>query len=188
MSTKGWIISYICSPTLMIMKRFILILLLIAASVTAAKAQYARSLDISSRGSSIYVSGEKLTAQQAADLFSDFGGAQMGEDYLSNRRGFRTGLGLTIAGPPAFVLGSTAYVVGALMTLDSTLSPMSYIVCYTGATMAVSGALMTVAGIPTLCIYRNRIKNSVAEYNTKKSQPVLTFSPASSGIGVAMTF
>lgn len=188
MSTKGWIISYICSPTLMIMKRFILILLLIAASLTAAHAQYARPSEISSRGSGIYAEGQKLTAQQAADLFSDFGGTQMGEEYLSNRKGFRAGLGLTIAGPPAFALGSAAYVVGALMTLDSSLSPVSEIVCYTGATMAVSGVLMTVVGIPTLCVYRSRIKDSTAEYNARNSRPVVAFTPARSGVGVAMTF
>ena len=60
---------------------------------------------------------------------------------------------------------------------------------YTGATMAVTGALMTVAGIPTTIVFKKRIKNTAAEYNRSvASRPTVTLSPASSGIGIAMTF
>lgn len=171
------------------MKRFILILGLMVASVVAAQAQYAYPSELTSRGSKIIVDGEVLTGQQAAELFADFGGTQMGEDYLKNRKGFRTGLTLSLSGPVAFVVGGFAYVVGGLMTIDPSLSPGAEIIYYTGMTLAVSGALMTVAGIPTACVYRYRIKNSVNEYNTSvKSKPVVTFSPARSGIGLAMTF
>ena len=171
------------------MKRLILILGLMVASVVAAQAQYAYPSEITSRGSKIIADGEVLTAQHAADLFSEFGGEQMGEDYLKNRKGFRVGLGLSIAGPPVFAVGGCAYVVGALMTIDPQHAPQSYIICYTGATLAVSGLLMTVAGIPTACVCRHRIKNAASDYNDAvKSKPVVTFSPARSGIGLAMTF
>ena len=124
------------------------------ASVLAAQAQYAYPSEVTSRGSKIIADGEVLTAEQATELFSEFGGTQMGEDYLKNRKGFRAGLGLSIAGPPVFAVGGCAYVVGAFMTIDDDLAPQSYIICYTGATLAVSGLLMTVAGIPTTCVCR----------------------------------
>ena len=60
------------------MKRIILTLALIIASVTLANAQYAYPTEIKSRGSKILVDGEKLTAQQAANLFTEIGGEEMG--------------------------------------------------------------------------------------------------------------
>ena len=171
------------------MKRLLIVLSLIIASVTAANAQYAYHKEVSSVGSKIFVDGERLTTSEAADMFSQFGGEQMGEEYLKNRKGFKTGLGLSIAGPPTAALGYFAWFVGALMMLDSDLSPVSYIVCYTGATMLVSGTAMTLAGIPTACVYRHRIKKATSEYNAGlNSKPIVTFSPASSGIGIAMNF
>lgn len=171
------------------MKRLILILGLMVASVVTAQAQYAYPSEVTSRGSRIIADGEVLTAEQAADLFSECGGEQMGEYYLKNRKGFRAGLCLSIAGPPVFALGGFGYLVGGLMTIDDDLAPQSYIICYTGATLAVSGLLMTVAGIPTACVCRSRIKNAASDYNAAvKSKPVVTFSPSRSGIGLAMTF
>jgi lysozyme family protein len=170
------------------MKRLIIILGLIIASVSTAQAQYAYPSELTSRGSKIIADGQKLTTDQAVELFTEFGGAQYGEDYLSNRKGYRTGLTLTFTGPVTFAVGGAAYVIGGLMTLDKDLSPISYITCYTGAVMAVSGAVMTVTGIPTACIYWNRIKKSTKEYNAADSKPAVTFSPASSGFGIAMNF
>ena len=171
------------------MKHFILILGLIVGSVATANAQYAKTGEMKSRGSKIIVDGEKLTSQQAAKLFSDFAGEEMGVAYLKNRKAYRTGVTLSIVGPVAFGVGSVAYVVGALMTLDSNLLPFSEIVHYTGATMATGGVLMTVAGIPTAAVYRHRIKKATAEYNSAvASKPIVTISPARSGIGIAMNF
>ena len=65
---------------------------------------------------------------------------------------------MSIAGPPVFALGGFTYLVGGLMTIDDDLAPQSYIICYTGATLAVSGLLMTVAGIPTACVYRHSLQ------------------------------
>ena len=172
----------------MIMKRLILILGLIIASVSAAQAQYAYPSELTSRGSKIIADGQKLTTHQAAKLFTEFGGAQYGEDYLSNRKGYRTGITLSLTGPVTFAVGGVAYIVGGLMTLDDDLSPASYITYYTGAAMAVSGAIMTVTGIPTACIYWSRIKRTTKEYNAANSKPLVTFSPARSGFGIAMNF
>lgn len=171
------------------MKRFILILGLILASAVAADAQYSNASAITSRGSKIMVEGQQLTPQQAADLFSDFGGAQMGEDYLANRKGYRTGVTLTAVGAPVMVVGAISFYTGAFMALAEMTGPLPEVFVYTGATMAVSGAIMVVAGVPTLAVYKNRIKKAAAEYNAAlNSKPVVTFSPARSGIGIAMTF
>ena len=60
---------------------------------------------------------------------------------------------------------------------------------YTGAAMSITGALMTVAGIPTTIIFKKRIKNTAAEYNASvSSRQTLALSPARSGIGIAITF
>ena len=46
-----------------------------------------------------------------------------------------------------------------------------------------------IAGIPTASVYRHRIKKAVAEYNSAAaSKPLVSFSPARSGIGIAMNF
>ena len=166
-----------------------MILGLIIASVTAAQAQYVYPSELNARGSKIIADGQKLTTQQAYELFTEYGGEQYGEYYLSNRKGMRTGITLSLVGPVAAVAGSYATIIGALMTMDPDLSPASYITCYTGMTVAISGAVMTLAGIPTACICSSRIKKSTKEYNaTTASKQVVTFSPASSGIGIAMNF
>lgn len=59
-------------------KRLILILGLTMAWAGLSHAQYAFPSEVTSKGSRILVDGEKLTAQQAAQLFSEFGGEQMG--------------------------------------------------------------------------------------------------------------
>jgi hypothetical protein len=171
------------------MKRLILILGLIVASVTATQAQYVYPSQLKSRGSKIIADGQKLTTQQAVDLFTEYGGAEYAENYLTNRKRYRTGVTLSLAGPPTFVVGYYTMVIGALMSLDSSLTTASYITFYTGVVTTASGVLMTAAGIPTACIYRSRIKKSTKEYNASRdSKPVVTFSPASSGIGIAMNF
>ena len=157
------------------MKRIIMILGLIIVSVTAAKAQYVYPSELNARGSKIIADGQKLTTQQAYELFTELGGEQYGESYLTNRKGLRTGVTLSLVGPVAAVAGSYATIIGALMTIDPDHAPGSYIICYTGMTVAISGALMTLAGIPIACVCSSRIKKSI-------------ITPASSGIGIAMNF
>ena len=56
------------------------------ASVVTVQAQYAYPSEITSRGSKIIADGEVLTTEQATELFSEFGGMQMGEDYVKTER------------------------------------------------------------------------------------------------------
>lgn len=53
-----------------------------------------------------------------------------------------------------------------------------------------AGALMMLAGIPTASVYQHRIKKMSKDYNAlgQKQEPVVSFRPASSGLGVAMVF
>lgn len=180
------------------MKRVILILGLLLASAAVSNAQYAYPSEITSRGSKILVDGEKLDPQQAATLFSDFGGVQMGENYLTNRKGYRTGVALSVAGASSVVVGTVTFYTGLIFGLSYSLSgsfsgeeipSWPDAVIYTGAGLAVSGAAALLAGISTASVYRHRIKKAVAEYNSAAaSKPVVSFSPARSGIGIAMNF
>ena len=175
------------------MKHIILLLALIISSATISHAQYANPSQINSRGSKIIAEGQKLTPQQAAVLFSDFGGANMGEEYLANRKGYRTGVALSVTGASMFAVGSVASLYGFVFCLADAFAGGDMIwpeaIFYTGLGMGAVGSLMTIAGIPTAAVYRRRIKNATKEYNSAGgARPAVTFSPASSGIGIAMNF
>ena len=180
------------------MKRFVLVFALFVTSVAVSNAQYAYPSEITSRGGKIFAYGEKLEPTDAAQLLSEVGGLELGEDYLSYRKGFRTGVGLSVGGAAATVVGTMAFYTGVVFvfavsvptSLAGKESPVwPEAVMYAGGAMAVSGAALVVAGIPTACVYRHRIKKVTDEYNsTVTSTPVVTFSPARSGIGIAMNF
>ena len=180
------------------MKRILLIFTMMFAAAVASHAQYAYPSEITSRGGNILVEGKKLTPVQAAALFSETGGEQMGEDYLLNRKRYRTGVALSVAGASGIVVGTVTFYAGIIVGLTVSL-PNSIAgeeipswpdaIIYTGAGLAVSGAAALLAGIPTASVYRHRIKKATAEYNSAAaSRPVVTFSPARSGIGIAMNF
>ena len=180
------------------MKRFILVFALFVTSVAVSNAQYAYPSEITSRGGKIFAYGEKLEPTDAAQLLSEVGGLELGEDYLSYRKGYRTGVGLSVGGAAATVVGTMAFYTGVVLVFAVSV-PTSLAgqeppiwpeaVMYAGGAVAVSGAALVVAGIPTACVYRHRIKKVTDEYNsTVTSKPVVTFSPARSGIGIAMNF
>ena len=181
------------------MKRFLLVIALFLITAAASQAQYAYPTEITSRGSKILVQGEKLTPDQATAMFTMVGGAEMGQDYLSYRKGYKVGVGLSVGGASMTVVGSATFLTGLIAGLVINL-PASIageeppvwpdVLIYAGGGAAVSGAAMMLAGIPTACVYRHRIKKVTAEYNSTvtSSKPVVTFSPARSGIGIAMNF
>ena len=175
------------------MKRIIILFALIVSSAAISHAQYANPSHINSRGSKIIAEGERLTPQQAATLFSDFGGAQMGEEYLTNRKGYRTGVALSVTGASMFAVGYVTFGYGFLVCLVDAFAGGELVwpeaVLYTGAGIATAGGLMTLAGIPTAAVYRHRIKKATSLYNDAGGlKPAVTFSPARSGIGIAMNF
>lgn len=171
------------------MKRLALLLLAVCISIMAS-AQYVTAPHgvLKARGAKIYCDGVKLSTQQAVDVFSDLGGQDKGEDYLQNRKGYRAGVGMSVGGAALVVVGLPASYVATAVALAYGLGTIGgnevpagvEVAVYGtyGATMA--GALIMLAGIPTASVYQHRIKKMTKEY--------VTFGPASSGIGVAMTF
>ena len=181
------------------MKRFILVFALFIASIAVSQAQYAYPTEISSRGGKIFAYGEKLEPTDAAQLLSEVGGLELGEDYLSYRKGYRTGVGLSVGGAAATVVGATTFYAGVIfvfmVSVPTSLAGQEppiwpEAVMYAGGAMAVSGAALVVAGVPTACVYRHRIKKVTDEYNSTvtSQKPVATISPARSGIGIAINF
>lgn len=160
-------------------------------------AQYAEP--IASRGSRIIYEGQKLTKEQAATLFSNVSGEDYGEKYLQYRKGYKTGLGLSIGGASLAVVGSTVFLGGAVSALimgiplalaGETEMPSGVDVAIaTGAVSAISGAAIMLAGIPTAVVYQKRIKKMASEYNASNVQkPIVTIGPARSGVGLALNF
>ena len=105
------------------MKRLLLAAIALIITVSAS-AQYATStpVQIEARGSRIFSNGEKLTVDQAEVLFSDFGGQDRGEEYLSNRAGYKTGVGLSVGGAAVFAVGVPASYLTLFLYGLSTIS------------------------------------------------------------------
>ena len=182
------------------MKRLLLAVFALVIAATAS-AQYVSSTpaQIEARGSKIFSNGEKLTVNQAVALFSDFAGQDRGKEYLRNRAGYKTGVGLSVGGAALFAIGAPSAVIATAFAIGHGLSAgfsgtevpteVEVAICGTyGATLA--GALIMLAGIPTASVYQHRIKKMSKEYNAlgQKQEPVVSFRPASSGLGVAMVF
>lgn len=180
------------------MKRIILVFVLLFASLAVSHAQYAYPPEVTSRGGKILVEGEKLSPAKAALLFDNVCGVGIGDDYLKYRKGYRTGVGLSVGGAATFVVGlpasyiATAFAIAyGFSTIGGGEVPKGVdIAVYGTYGITLAGAAMMIAGIPTASVYRHRIKKVTAEYNSTvtSSKPVVTFSPARSGFGIAMNF
>lgn len=147
----------------------------------------------------VFQDGQKLTKDQAAALFSDVNGMDMSGDYLKNRSGYRTGLGLIIGGSSllsagALIMGGgavSAVILGIPMALTGDDMPKGVdIALGVGCGAMIAGAAALVAGVPTLCVYKSRLKNMGEEYNcARTSNDVqLTFGPQNGGLGFALNF
>lgn len=174
-----------------VMNRLILIILAASISIMAS-AQHAKDPQgmLSARGARIYSDGVKLTTDQSFALFSDFGGYDRGSEYLKNRQGYRTGVGLSIGGASLVVIGLPASYIATAVAVAYGLASAGGAEVPVGVEAAIygtygatiAGALVMLAGIPVASVYQHRIKKMTKDYNG------LTFGPASSGIGVAMNF
>ena len=155
---------------------------------------------LKSKGCRIYVGEEKLNKNEAAAYFSDLGGKDRSADYLSYRKAYNTGVGLTIAGSVVAGAGFGLTLVGgvaALVTMPfvaiggNTDLPdeLSTLINIGGYSM-LSGVAFLGAGIPLLCVYKKRIRNFVNDYNAQfsESEAHLSFGCQSSGIGFAYQF
>jgi hypothetical protein len=182
------------------MKRILLSLFAVLISI-AASAQYASvpHSELEVRGSRIFCDGEKLSKEKAAALFSDFGGVDRGDEYLRYRKGYKTGVGLSVGGASLVVLGGSAFCVSSVLTVvtapliaaSGQEVPKELEVALSASLgSAALGAVIMLAGIPTASVYQHRIKKMSKDYNAlgQKQEPVVSFRPASSGLGIAMTF
>lgn len=180
------------------MKRLSLTLVFIV-SVLSVSAQYVTyPTELSTRGSTVYTGYEKLNRQEAAAMFSDMGGVDRSAEYLKYRSAYKAGLGLTIGGAAATAVGSVTFLTGIVAAVIAGIPagmsgkdmPCGIVATYvTGGTLACVGLASMIAGIPTLCVYKSRIKGMVSDYNDmNQSRTQLTFGGQSNGLGFALNF
>ena len=133
--------------------------------------------------------GEKLAPQQAAELFTAFGGEQMGNKYLKNRKGYKTGTVLAVTGSSMIVVGTLTSMAGFVAAFTSEMDVVPDVLLGTGTLISLSGTVITLIGIPKAVVHKSRIRRIVKEYNSGiSSKTAVTFTPASSGLGIAMNF
>lgn len=195
------------------MKRLVIILLSCLMSSTAS-AQYAMNSDtyVYLDGSRVFAGWEKIDNDDFVHYLSDRYGEDAGDAWNRYRNGYRTGLGLTIAGGSCMVLGGTAAVIGGLAALGTvmyfpligTIGSMAgsdpndmldtmlegpALLAYIGGVVALGGLAMLVSGIPVMCVYKNRMTDHFNTYGSGIVNEVnLTFGPQSRGIGFALNF
>lgn len=195
------------------MKRLVIILLSCLMASTAS-AQYAMNSDtyVYLDGSRVFAGWEKIDNDDFVHYLSDRYGEDAGDAWNRYRNGYRTGLGLTIAGGSCMVLGGTAAVIGGLAALGTvmyfpligTIGSMAgsdpndmldtmlegpALLAYIGGVVALGGLAMLVSGIPVMCVYKNRMTDHFNTYGSGIVNEVnLTFGPQSRGIGFALNF
>ena len=64
------------------------------------------------------------------------------------------------------------------------------IAAWTSVISLIGGAAVTIAGIPVLCIYENKLDDMADEYNSSRPVPsaTLSFGTQRNGIGLALNF
>ena len=195
------------------MKRLVIILLSCLMASTAS-AQYAMNSDtyVYLDGSRVFAGWEKIDNDYFVHYLSDRYGEDAGDAWNRYRNGYRTGLGLTIAGGSCMVLGGTAAVIGGLAALGTvmyfpligTIGSMAgsdpndmldtmlegpALLADIGGVVALGGLAMLVSGIPVMCVYKNRMTDHFNTYGSGIVNEVnLTFGPQSRGIGFALNF
>lgn len=195
------------------MKRLLIILLSCLAAMNAS-AQYAMNVDtyVYLDGSRVYAGDEKIDNEDFVRYLSDRYGADAGDAWNRYRNGYRTGLGLTIAGGSCMVLGGTAVAIGGLRVLGTVLlSPFIVIlgafagadsedvlddmltgpalVAGIGGYVALGGLAMLASGIPVMCVCKKRMTDHFNSYGSGIVNEIsLTFGSQPNGIGFALNF
>lgn len=176
------------------MKRMLFLVLLPLISVSLSAQTH-----VEIKRDRVFQDGRKLTVNQAVSLFSDVNGIDLSDEYLKNRNCYRAGLGLIIGGSSlvsagALVMGGgaiSAVILGVPLALSGEDMPRGVdIALGTGCAVMIVGAAAIVAGVPTLCVYRSRLKRLGEEYDASMSSQgtELTFGLQDCGIGFALNF
>ena len=125
------------------------------------------------RGSKVYMDGCKLDKHNAAACFSSIDGVDRSQDYLKYRRGYKTGVGLTVGGASLAVVGFGTALAGFVTAYEKDLEGKDYSTADTvtsiGILSVVTGSICFLAGIPTICIYKAKLNRLEKKYNTSLS-------------------
>ncbi len=173
------------------MKKFFMILLAAVVSLTAS-AQYADT-DLTVKGGCVYADGVRLSDDQAAACFRNVYGIDRSADYIRYAKGYRRGLGMTIAGGTAFVAGGTVFAVGFSKILMKGIGGAEFNKAQTMAIassfVTLGGAVVTLVGIPTLTRNSSRLHDLAAYRNDDRSlSPEISLGPTENGVGFALRF
>lgn len=162
---------------------------------------------LTSKGGRIFMNDQKLHDDVAPTYFTGMNGTDRSKEFVGYRSRYRAGIGLTAAGAGLTVLGTGTFLLSGIVLVF--LSPFpdagdnaakirkAEAVVWTGAGSAIAGVGMMAAGIPTMCVYKKRIRSMVTEYNarsfTKSDQNSgtaveVSFGSQPSGIGFALKF
>lgn len=152
------------------------------------------------KGCRVYADGVRLNKHDAALYFADMNGVDRSKDYLRYRRAYNAGVGLTVTGSIIAGAGCGLTVVGgvvafvvlpfAMLGEDESVPAELLIVPKIGGYTTLAGVAFLAAGIPTLCVYKSRIKGMVSDYNSAAKSPKvqLSFGGQPSGLGFALKF
>lgn len=186
------------------MKKFLLILCFLTFAISAS-AQYAElpGQSLSYKNGKLWDGKEKITKGKADLYFSDLNGVDRSVDYTKYRAGYKAGLGLIIGGSSLTVAGAlvtggaavTAIVLAfpAAAGADPSIFDGVHVSLVVGSASFITGVAALVSGIPTICVYKKKLKNLGYDYNSyqkveKSSEVQLTFGSQRSGVGFALNF
>ena len=176
------------------MKRLLMIVLSFALASVCASAQYRNDVAVDSldgimvkKGGALMLDGMKI-AKEGAQLHIP----EYYDRWRKANAGYKTGLGLTIAGSYLTVQALASYAFFRTKHEPLLLDPVAA-KCFSGITCIHSACLAIpclIAGIPTLCVYNSRLKELARDYNEgHRNQDVsLNFGSQNNGIGFALNF
>ncbi|MBQ6709559.1 MAG: hypothetical protein IJ271_06750 [Bacteroidales bacterium] len=185
------------------MKRLLMIVLSFALASVCASAQYRNDVAVDSldgimvkKGGALMLDGMKI-AKEGAQLHIP----EYYDRWRKANAGYKTGLGLTIAGCALGAIHVVSYwplceavrqdPPGWLFPINKDFEDPFFV---------FSGYLMTatfwtaipciLAGVPTLCVYNSRLKHIASDYNAGRNSndAYLTFGGQANGIGLALNF
>ena len=190
------------------MKYIIFTLVILAFAVFEADAQYKESYGyVGVRSGRVVLDGKRLSLGEERVFLNDTFGNDIYKEFVRNRRISNAGLSLVVIGG-ALLTGAvadhwrttvslSAYVnltmnpgfMGFLEPDSSYESYLSMRLKRSGYIM-IGGLAMLAAGIPTLCVYRSRMRSCIGEaYAAQHGKEVaVAFGGTPSGIGLTLSF